>query len=193
MAKNNGARRVSRWRIAAWGTAAFLLLLPLCAMQVTEEVDWGVADFAVFAAMLIGTGGTYELAARKAGNTPYQAGVGIALAAAFILVWLNFAVGLIGGEDHPANLMYGGVLVVGIIGAVSARLQPRGLARTLVATALAQMLVAVFALVFGLGSTAVNWLGGVVTLTGFFVTLWLISAWLFRQAAQGQMSAGSGL
>lgn len=191
MAENNSIRRTSRWRIAAWGSAAFLLLLPLCAMQVTDEVDWGVADFVVFAAMLIGAGGAYELAARRAGNTAYRAGVGIALAAAFFLVWLNLAVGLVGGEDHPANLMYGGVLAVGIIGAVGARFQPCGLAHTLAATALAQVLVAVIALVSGLGSAEANWSGGVVVLTGLFATLWLISAWLFRKAAQGQMSAGS--
>ncbi|HYH94464.1 hypothetical protein [Hyalangium sp.] len=151
-----------------------MLLLPLFAMQVTDEVDWDVADFALFGAMLVGAGGTFELAARMTGNNAYRAAVGVALAAAFILVWMNLAVGIIGNEENPANLMYGCVLAVGILGAVIARFQPHGMARALVATALAQALVAVIALVAGLGYTFV--------LTGFFVALWLISAWLFRKA-----------
>lgn len=38
-------------------------------MQVTDEVVWDVADVAYFGALLVGTGGTYELAARKKGDT----------------------------------------------------------------------------------------------------------------------------
>jgi hypothetical protein len=50
---------------------------------------------------------------------------------------MNLAVGIIGSEDNPANLMYGGVLAVGIIGAIIARFEPHGMARALVATTLA--------------------------------------------------------
>lgn len=128
-AENGGGRHRSRWRIAVWGTAVLLLLLPRFAMQVTDEVDWGVADFAIFGAMLLGAGGTYEFAARKTGDPASRAAVGVALAAAFLLVWMNLAVGIIGSEDNPANLMYGGVLAVGMIGAVIARFQPHGMAR----------------------------------------------------------------
>jgi hypothetical protein len=32
-----------------------------------------------------------------------------------------------GSEDNPANLMYGGVLTVGIFGALLARFQPEGI------------------------------------------------------------------
>ena len=182
-AENGGGRRGSRWRIAAWGTAALMLLLPFFAMQVTDEVDWDVADFALFGAMLVGAGGTYELAARMTGNTAYRAAVGVAVAAAFILVWMNLAVGIIGSEDNPANLMYGGVLAVGVIGAAIARFKPHGMARALVATALAQALVAVIALIAGLGYTLI--------LTGIFVALWLTSARLFRKAAREQIPAGA--
>jgi hypothetical protein len=133
-----GRRRGSRWRIAAWAIAALMLLLPLFAMQVTDEVDWDVADFAFAGTLIVGTGVTYEVAARITGNTAYRAAVGVALAAAFILIWMNLAVGIIGSEANPANLMYGGVLAVGIIGAIIARFQPHGMARALVATTLAQ-------------------------------------------------------
>jgi hypothetical protein len=111
--------------------AAFILLLPLLAMQMTDEVVWDLADFAVAGALLVGTGLMYELAVRKPGNTAYRAAVGVALAAAFILIWMNLAVGIIGAEDNPANLMYGGVLAVAIIGAAIGRFQPAGMARAL--------------------------------------------------------------
>ncbi|TWA32415.1 hypothetical protein FB007_1101 [Sinorhizobium medicae] len=35
------------WRRAAWGAAAALMLLPWLAMQVTGEVAWDEADFAI--------------------------------------------------------------------------------------------------------------------------------------------------
>jgi hypothetical protein len=190
MAENDSGRPASRWNIAVWGTATLLLLLPLLAMQVTDDLDWDVADFAVFAAMLIAAGGMYELAARKSGNTAYRTGVGLALAAAFILIWMNLAVGIIGSEDNPANLMYGGVLAVGIIGAIIAHFQPQGMARTLVAMALTQTLVGVIAGISGSESTGANWPGVIVCLNVCFAMLWLVSAWLFRKAAQEHTSTG---
>jgi hypothetical protein len=189
--ENGGGRRGSRWRIAVWGTAAFLLLLPLVAMRFTNEVNWDETDFMVFGAMLAAACGTCELAARMTGNSAYRAAVSVAVAAAFILVWMNLAVGIIGTEDNPANLMFGGVLAVGIVGAVIARLQPQGMARALVVTALAQALVAVIALIAGLGSTGPGWPGDVLSLTGFFTALWVGSALLFRKAAREQVPAGA--
>lgn len=54
----------------------FILLLPLLAMQFTDEVAWDLADFAVAGALLFGAGLTYELVARKAGNIAYRAAGG---------------------------------------------------------------------------------------------------------------------
>jgi hypothetical protein len=171
---------------------AFILMVPLVAMQFTEEVEWGPGDFVVMGALLFGTGITYELVARTAGNLMYRAAVGLALAAAFLLVWLALAVGVIGHSGDPADLMYGGVLAVGIIGAVFARLRPHGMARALLATALAQATVALIALIFGLGSPASRPLQ-IVGLSGLFIALWLGSAWLFRRAARERPPAGAGL
>jgi hypothetical protein len=176
-------RRGNRWRIVAWSAAAVLLLLPLVAMQFTDEVNWTAADFVVFGAMLAAAGGAFELAARMTRNAAYRAAVGVALAAAFLLVWANGAVGIIGSEDNPANLMFGGVLAVGLVGAAVARFRPPGMARALVATALAQALVAVIAAASGAGYIFVA--------TAFFGALWLASAWLFRRAALEPAAAGA--
>lgn len=181
---NSGGRRGNRWRIAAWAVAAFILLLPLAAMQLTDEVNWGVGDFALAGALLFGAGLTYELAVRKTGNIAYRTAVALAVAAAFILIWVNGAVGIIGSEDEAANLMYFGVLGIGIIGALIARFRPHGMAHAMFATALAQALVAVIALIAGLGYP---WSGPleILGLTGFFVALFAGSALLFRKAARG--------
>jgi hypothetical protein len=178
---HSASRRAARLVLAA----AFILMLPLLAMQVTDQVVWDLADFAVAGGLLVGTGVMYELAARKAGNMAHRAAVALALAAALLLVWINLAVGLIGTEDHQANLMYVGLLAVGIIAAVIARFQPHGMARALFATALAQALVAVITLIFGLGSPVSGPLE-ILALNGMFVVLFVGSALLFRYAAREQ-------
>jgi hypothetical protein len=171
--------------------AALLLLLPLVAMRFTDEVNWDETDFIVFGAMLLGACGAYELAARMTGNTAYRAAVGVAVVAAFFLIWINLAVGIIGSEDNPANLMYVGVLAVAVLGALMVRFRPQGMALTLAATALAQGLAGAIALIAGWGSTGANWPRVIVVLTGFFAALWLLSAWLFRKAARERTSAGA--
>jgi hypothetical protein len=115
--------------------------------------------------------------------------MGVAIAAAFILVWLSLGVGIIGKDGDPANLMYFGVLAVGVIGAIIARLQPHGMARALFATAIAQALVAAIALIAGLG---LPWSGPaeILVLNGFFIALFAGSAWLFRRAAGGRPERG---
>jgi hypothetical protein len=190
-ADNSGGRHRDLWRMAPWMTAGLLLLLPLIAMLFTDEMNWDETDFIVFGTMLLGACGAYELAARMTGNTAYRAAVGVAVVAAFILIWMNLAVGIIGSEDNPANLMYAGVLAVAILGGLIVRFRPHGMARVLAATALAQALVGVIALVAGLGSTGENWPRVIIVLTGFFSVLWLTSAWLFRKAGQERMSASA--
>lgn len=179
-------RRASRWRIAAWGGGAALVLLPLLATLVTDEVNWGPEDFALAGVLVAAVGLTFDLAARMTRNRAFRAAVGVALAAVFMLVWGNAAVGVIGSEDNPANLMYFGVLAIGIAGAVVARFRPDGMARAMVATALAQAAVAAVALTGGLGVMKPVQPWDVVVLTGFLAALWLLSAWLFRKAARDQ-------
>ena len=163
--------------------AAFLLSLPLLAMQVTDEVAWGPADFAVAGALIVGTGLLLRAAARKAGDLAYRAAVGVALAAAFLLVWTNLAVGILGEPDDLANVMYVGVLAVGVLGAITARFRPEGMARALLATALVQALVAGIALIAGEHEAPGSSVSEVLAPNGFFAALFIGSALLFRHAA----------
>jgi len=163
---------------------ALILLVPFLAMQVTEEVNWSFSDFAIMGSLIFGTGLTYELVARKGGTFAYRAAVGVALAAALLLVWINAAVGIIGDEKIPTTLMYFGVLAIGIVGATIARLEPHGMTRTLIAMALAQVLVPVVALVIAKPQIMEPpGVVGVFVLNAFFAMLFIASAVLFGSAA----------
>jgi hypothetical protein len=159
---------------------ALILLIPLLAMQFTDEVVWSLTDFTVAGALLSGTGFAYLLLSRRADTTLYRAAVGIALAAALLLVWANLAVGIIGSEDNPANLMYFGVLGVLVIGAAIAQLEPQGMARALFATALAQALVPGIAFLLSTPRAASLQVLGV---TALFIMLFVLSGLLFRRAS----------
>ena len=117
-------------------------------------------------------------------NGTYKSAVGLALATAFILVWIIGAVGILGADGDPADLMYIGVLAVGVTGAIIVRFQPMGMARAMIATALAQTLVTVIALIIGKQDAPYMSVCEIVSLNSFFVSLFLGSARLFQKAAR---------
>jgi hypothetical protein len=168
---------------------ALILLLPLSAMQFTDDVVWTLLDFFTAGALLVGAGLMYELGARKAGNNVYRAAVGVAVLTVLFLVWSSLAVGLIGAEGDPADLMYVGVIAVLIVGTVVARFEPRGMARTLLATAVAQALVAVIALLAGKQHSPDGSVYQILGVNGMFIALFLGSAWLFRYSARKEPPA----
>jgi hypothetical protein len=86
---------------------ALILLLPLVAMQFTDEVDWGVADFAAAGVLLGGTGLLLRrLAARRAGNLAYGA-VATAIGVAAIVFGE--------ADDAPGLMLFGGLLIAATV------------------------------------------------------------------------------
>ncbi|MCV0395115.1 MAG: hypothetical protein K5872_02795 [Rhizobiaceae bacterium] len=160
------------------------MLVPAIGMQVSDEWNWGPFDFVFAAALLFGATLVFELVGRSA-TTAYRTAVGVAVATAVFLVWINAAVGII-GDDEPYNLMYFGVLAIGLAGALAARLRPQGMALALVAMAVAQMLVPTIVLAVpdfrGVLAEPPGVLG-VFILNACLAALWLTSGWLFRRAA----------
>jgi hypothetical protein len=166
---------------------ALVLLVPLMAMQFTEEVVWSAGDFVAAGVLLFGAGATYELLWRNGGTMAYRAGAGLAVITALFLVWVNLAVGVIGDEEHDGNLMYLAVLATGIVGAAVARLRPQGMARAMFATALVHAIAGVIA--------AIAWFAfNTLALNIFFVAVWAASGWLFLRAAErdGDRAAADG-
>jgi hypothetical protein len=81
---------------------AFILSLPLVAMQITDDVVWGLADFAVAGVLLAAIGVAFELAVRKAGNP----------AAAFGIAAVGVAAAMFGEADDAPGLVLLGILLM---------------------------------------------------------------------------------
>jgi len=74
---------------------AIILLVPLIAMQFTDEVVWDFADFVVAGILLFGTGLAFRLVAGRFAKRSHRIAVSLALASALLLVWAQLAVGLV--------------------------------------------------------------------------------------------------
>ena len=170
-----GRRGPNRWRVAGWGIAAGLVLLPLVAMQFTKEVNWTAGDF-LFAILLIGgVGLAFELVVRTTRSIAYRAGAAAALAATFLTVWANGAVGMIGSEDNRYNLFFFGAIAVALAGSAIAGFRARGMAITMLAAGLLHAGVGLFGM-------SADLRGGIFATA--FAGIWLFSAALFRTAAR---------
>jgi len=166
-------------RFIVWAIVVlFILLIPL-AMQFTNEVQWNEAI--AYGVILLAIGGIYELWQwLKKRNITYRSAFIVGFMAAFFIGWVNGAVGIIGSEDNPANLLYGAVFIVGLI----SRFKPLGMARTLFVAALVQLLIPVFALFIWPAQTSWGEAGviGVFVFNSIFAILFIVSAMLFRCA-----------
>ncbi|MDT8324600.1 MAG: zf-HC2 domain-containing protein [Bacteroidota bacterium] len=161
-----------------------ILMIPLVAMQFTGEVNWSPADFIVMGMLLIGTGLAYVLISQVSDSRTYHAAVGVAVVTGLLLIWINLAVGIIGSEDNPANALYIGVILIGLVGVGIARLRPRGMARTLFAMAVFQLLVPVIAMIIWRPSLAdPPGIAGVFMLNALFAALFAVAGLLFRHSA----------
>jgi len=176
-----GAGRV---RAAIWVIAALALLTPLVAMQFTTEVAWTPTDFAVAGALLAAVAFGLDLAIRSSHSWNFRIGAGLAIAAAFGLIWVNLAVGFFGDEGNRANLVFLAALAVALIGALIARFKAGGLAVAMLAAAGAQVLIGVVGYTAGWASPGQDGLYEVTMGTTLFTALWLASAWLFRRGAR---------
>ena len=77
-------------------TVAFLLSLPLVAMQFTTEVDWKLSDFVIMGTLLLGTGLLCELVIRKVKKIEYRIAICIVILLVLFLIWAELAVGIFG-------------------------------------------------------------------------------------------------
>jgi len=121
--------------------------------------------------------------------TYYRLAVVVALGALLFLVLGIGALGIIG--DGRDDQVYVSVLAVAVIGSAVARLRPRGMALTLLATAFAQVLVSATALLAGLHDNGAS-VFDVLGLTGMYAGLFCTAAWLFWGAAEQRSTEAVG-
>lgn len=178
--KTSGGHLLNPWRLAGWGLAATLLALPALAMRFTGEVDWTASDFVVMGALLALIGLGIEFLVRRSGSAAYRFGAVVAMLTAFLTIWSNLAVGMIGDEDNPYNLLFLGVLFVALLGGVFARFRAAGMAAAMAVAASAQAAAS-------LGGVGTDPRGALLSLC--FVGLWLLAAALFWTAGRDVRAA----
>lgn len=76
--------------------AGLILLIPLIAMQFTDEVVWGLADFVIIGTLLFGTGLAIEVTRKKLTKPVYRIFGLTVIVLTFLLIWAELAVGLFG-------------------------------------------------------------------------------------------------
>jgi hypothetical protein len=177
-ARTGGRSGGRRWRPAVWGGAAALMLAPAIASRTSDEMAWDSADFILLGILLAAACGAWEVAMRRTGSWNFAAGAIVAAGTAFLLFLVNGAVGFIGDEDNPVNLLFFGVVTLALGGAIVVRFRVEGMARTMAVTAGAQ--VAAGALAVAMVPDVRGFLVG----TAMFVPLWLLSSLLFARAAR---------
>lgn len=170
-------------RLVVWAVVVVLILLIPLVMQFTSEVQWNEA--VAYSVILLAVGGFYELWQwLKTRDSTYRIAFGVGLAGMLFLGWVSGAVGIIGSENQPVNLLYWAIPAVLLTGSLISRFEPRGMARTLFAAALIQALIPMVALII---SPEVSWgnvgVVGVFVFNSIFVALFIGSALLFRYVA----------
>lgn len=171
------------WRIAAWSTAAGIMLLPIAVQLTHGHFGWSFGDFLGIGLILLSGGAIFDLAARRAPNFAYLAGTGAALTAGFGLVVVNGAVGLVGSENEAHNALFFAVLAVACLGSIIAGGRPAPMAKAMLAAAGTHIAVSTALLIDANGVSDGNPQMEVFGL-GIFAMLWLASAWLFRSASK---------
>ncbi|MDP3908108.1 hypothetical protein [Novosphingobium sp.] len=167
----------AKWRLAIWSLAGVVMLVPVIARLTLAEMNWDTFDFAVFGAMLLAGCLGFEVVLRLGtANTAYRIAACLAIGGAFLMVMANLAVGIIGNENNPVNLLFFALLALGAVGALTVRFDAAGMARVMALLAAAQALLGVGLAVTGAGFTPV--------FTLFYVLLWLAVAALFRKAGR---------
>lgn len=174
--------RWNGWRIARWGLAGLLLLTPAVMMQIDDGWNWGPGDFVFAGFIILGTVALYELAVAKSGSWPYRMGVAIALAVAFLSIWINLAVGIV-GEDNPANVHYFGLVAMAGAAGFAGEFRARAMLRAMACVAAATAFVGLLVVTAPVNAAIPGLTARVLAISAIFAAMWLASAGLFWRAA----------
>ncbi len=73
-----------------------ILLIPLIAMQFSEEVNWALPDFIIAGILIFITGILIDFTFRKAKNRKNRLFYSVIIMLALLLLWAELAVGIFG-------------------------------------------------------------------------------------------------
>ena len=153
-------------------------------MQVgSAGVNWTASDFFFAGVLFMAIGGAFELAVSASCSWAYRGGAALALFGAFLTIWANLAVGIVGSEDNPANLWFFVALLVGTTGACIARFRGGGMSVAMLATAISLWLAFAIAVMRPTDAPFVSHFPELAG-TSLFALLFLGSAALFRKASR---------
>ena len=82
------------WRLAPWAAIAIILMVPLDAMQFTDEVRWTGHDFHAAGALLSGALLIYQLSGRFVSGRGQRFLLAGAILMIVMLLWAEGAVGI---------------------------------------------------------------------------------------------------
>lgn len=117
-------------------------------------------------------------------GTTYRIALGIAAGATLFLILGIGALGVIGAEGDRADMMFLGVLVIGLGGSIVTRLRPEGMVWTMGAMAAATMTVGIIAIILRKHEAEESSVAEILGLTGMFAALFAASAWRFQATVQ---------
>lgn len=164
--------------------ATLLLIIPLIGSQFVDGWNWSGSDF-VFAWLMVAVMGTlYVAISRKSPNMSYKLGLAAAVATAFLLIWVDGAVGII-GDGGPFSQFYFMILVLAFIGVLISRFKAAGMSRTAFTTAILIMAVPTVGVMVNPG--ALSYMPGVLgvfVLNAVFAGGFVVSGLLFRKAGK---------
>lgn len=166
-----------------------LLLIPLAAMLFTDGVSWTLSDFIIAGFLLFSTGLAYRIITWRSQTPLFRIATGVALFTGFSLIWINLAVGIIGPENNPINLLYLSVILTGIIGGLVSRFRPAGLAVSMFSAAGVQGLIIIFALAAGSHESTYSSVYEILAVNGLFISLFVLSAILFLKSGTASIAS----
>ncbi len=161
--------------------ALIILIVPLVATIVTDEMQWNVADFIIAGLFLFISFFAYKVLALKS-NMMYKIATVITVLTALSLIWINLGVGLVGSGMNIPNLLYGAIPAIGILGAISVKFKPLGMAMTLFVMAILNAIMAVIAVIGNDYYSGADATLQIIMLNGFFIVLWAAAGLLYRNA-----------
>jgi hypothetical protein len=157
------------------------VIAALLSLPAILRFPWTASDFLVMGVLLASVGLTIDQVVRLAGSVPSRLGSIVALLAAFLTVWANMAVGMI-GDGLGYNLLFLLPPLVALGGAPLVRLAPRHMVRLCVVAAALQVIIAV-------GGYFLDPRG--TMFSACFGLLWLLAARLFHADGRNSVTLRS--